>query len=873
MAREAGSGAGQGSARVTPAMAQYREIRAKNPGAILFFRIGDFYETFGEDAVLVSRELEIALTSRSRGHDGERIPLAGVPYHAADGYIARLVAKGYRVAVCDQVGDPRKSKGIVKRELVRVVTPGTAIDPAITAIPAARYLMAVQPAGDGTIALAFLDVSTGEFFGVSCSDDEVSIRSELVKYRPAECIAPEPSASRFAPALAAAGVEITPFREDAFSAECADEALATLDSREGGEALPPALRQAAGAALRYARENGMDLLVHISPPVDRSGEGRLVLDAVTLRNLEVLEGVRGPKSPSLRSILDRTRTPMGGRLLTTWLAAPLLDPAAIDERLDAVAYFASRHDQRLSCDVIIGRLGDLPRIAGRISYGNAGPRDLCTLRDSLARLPLLKGLFGDAGDAPAAISRSLATLGDFGWVCDLISHAIADEPPPVIRTGGVIRQGYNPILDEQRSLASSGKGWIAELQRTERERTGIRSLKVGYTSVFGYYLEVSKANIHLVPPDYERKQTTTSGERYTTPALREREAAVAAAEERVLSLESELYTALLASLRPAVPALQMAAGGIAMLDIWCGLAALAIERSYVRPVIDERPVTLIRDARHPVVELQAGGFVPNDAVLSSSADQVLILTGANMAGKSTYMRSVALCTVMAQTGSFVPARSARIGVADRIFTRVGAFDDLASGQSTFMVEMLELAHILTHATGRSLVILDEIGRGTSTLDGYCIAQAVLERLHGKGSSGPRTLFATHFHELIGVETIHPRVRNYHFAVRDKGTGIEFLRKLVPGATDRSYGIHVAELAGVPAPVIRRANEILGEMMRKEAGKGGGKRYTQMLLADMPEAPEHPVIGELRRLDPDAMTPLTALTVLHELKSRLEGDRE
>jgi DNA mismatch repair protein MutS len=518
----------------------------------------------------------------------------------------------------------------------------------------------------------------------------------------------------------------------------------------------------------------------------------------------------------------------------------------------------------------------MERIAGRISYGNATPRDLVTLRQSLEAVPEIRRILDAvySGGEPAAIARALRDCAPLPETAALIAKAIADDPPPNVRSGGVIRQGYDRSLDDLRQLATSGRDWIAAFQAEEREKTGIRSLKVGYTSVFGYYIEVTKPNIGAVPAHYERKQTTSTGERYTTRELREKEAQIATADERLLALECELYTALLTDLRAQVPALQQISRGIAMLDVAASLAEVAQRNGYSRPTVDASSQLLIREGRHPVVEQRmAGRFVPNDTMLDAGGDQILVITGANMAGKSTYMRAVGLTAIMAQTGSFVPAGHARLGLVDRIFTRVGAFDDLASGQSTFMVEMLELAQILNAATAKSLVILDEIGRGTSTLDGYAIARAVLEHLHGKGSNGPRTLFATHFHELIALEADLRRMKNYHFAVKDTGSEVIFLRKLIPGATDRSYGVHVARLAGVPRRVTDRANAILAGAIQAQ-GEGGGKvrAYTQMLLIDAPPSPGDDLLREIRALELDAMTPIEALSALYDLQMRARGGK-
>jgi DNA mismatch repair protein MutS len=866
--------------RISPAMAQYRSIKDQHPDAILLFHIGDFYETFGEDAKTISRELDITLTSRSKDKGGNRIPLAGVPCHAADTYIARLVSKGYRVAICDQVEDAKNARGIVRREVVRIVTPGTVTDAAMTASPEARYLMAVARDREGQgFGLAFLDVSTGEFFatGIPESSGKHSLISEIRKNNPAECILPPDLSPELGPLLHEQGIVVT-VGEPGPGYEAALEYLARhlgSDSLESsGVAGNPALVTAAAGALRYARETQRKDLSHVVLLTHREQSDSCLIDSISLRNLEILESIRGrPGDPTLFTRLNLTKSPMGSRLLRQWLSAPLVSVERINNRLDAVEFFYHDTARRTRCREILDKTPDIERITARIACGNATPRDLQALGRTLATLPSLRAVFSGADLLPASLALALAEPGDVSWMKDLIGQAVAEEAPAVIRNGGMIRTGYNPELDELRSLSVSGKERIAALQQRERERTGIRSLKVSYTSVFGYYIEVTRANLHLVPPDYERKQTTSSGERFTLPELKALETALTTADEHGLMLERELYRDLLEKLSGGIPALQATARSLALLDIFAALGDAAVRYRYTRPVPDLTTGILIREGRHPVVEGQMeAGFVPNDTQLSGNSDQIMIITGANMAGKSTYMRAVAEIVVMAQAGSFVPAAHARIGLVDRIFTRVGAFDDLASGQSTFMVEMLELANILNNVTGSSLVILDEIGRGTSTLDGYCIARAVLEFLHGKGPSGPRTLFATHFHEIVSAESDLKRVKNYHFAVRDTGTEVIFLRKLIPGATDRSYGIHVASLAGVPEKVTDRATALLSQVMKGE-GKGDGRvqRYTQMLLVDSPgNTPEDPVARELRELDPDNLSPREALDLLYDLVARAGG---
>lgn len=866
----------------TPAMRQYYAVKARYPDSIIFFRMGDFYETFGDDAGVVARELDITLTARGRDRNGERMPLAGVPHHAADGYIARLVSKGYKVVICDQVEDPKTAKGIVKREVTRVITPGTLIDSSMLGSAGAHYLMAVAPDHGGSFGLAFLDVSTGEFFVSSGSGerDYADIISEVVRYRPTEAIVPESLEGDLPARLEALGVTVSRCRDDAFDPIvaykrlCSQFGTTTLDGY--GCAQMTGAIAAAGAALLYAQETQQSPLPHISGLSTRVPSENMLLDAITLRNLEITAPIRGGNDANtLLSTLDLTETPMGSRTMRSFLIAPLLRKDAIEARLDAVEWFFDRTIERQALRAALGDVADIERIAGRIAYGNAGPRDLVTLRDSLEAIPGIKALF-DA-DAPPLIRDALDMMADHASAADLIARAIVDDPPALARSGGMIREGFNTKLDGLRHLATSGKDWIAEFQQQERERTGIKSLRVGYNRVFGYYIEVTKPNLHLVPPEYERRQTIANGERYTTPDLREKEAMIATAEDRLSALEAEVYADLIRALAAEVPGLQATARAVGLLDVYSALAEVAARYGYTRPRIEESGRILIRDGRHPVVErnLQTP-FVPNDTELDSGGTQIMIITGANMSGKSTYMRAVALCCIMAQMGSFVPARHAAIGIVDRVFTRVGAFDDLASGQSTFMVEMLELANILNNATPQSLVILDEIGRGTSTLDGSAIARAVVEFLHGKAVVGPRTLFATHFHDLIDLEGSLARVKNFHFAVKDTGTDVVFLRKIIPGATDRSYGVHVAQLAGVPKKVTDRARQLMKEASARQLPDGPrAPLYTQMLLIDPGEGvvEENPAIKELRALNPNEMTPIEALNTLCRLQRLANGEDE
>ncbi|TAJ44036.1 DNA mismatch repair protein MutS [Methanofollis fontis] len=869
--------------KMTPAMRQFYTMKEKHPDCIIFFRMGDFYETFGHDAEVVARDLDIVLTARGKDREGNRMPLAGVPYHAAETYISRLVSKGHRVAVCEQIEDPKKVKGIVKRDVVRVITPGTVIDESMIGSAHARYLMALcQDGGRRRVGMAFLDISTGEFFVEerdADGEDMGVVLSEVERYRPQECIAVSvpPALER---RLSEEGVVVTTFREEAFEPARARTALLEhfgTHSLEGfgcEEGMDTAVR-AAGAALIYATETQFTALSHITGLSVRLPAEQMALDAITLKNLEVTATIRGEgKEGTLLHVLDRTKTAMGSRTLRDRLVNPLLSVAGINRRLDAVEYFCGNTAVRTGLRDLLRGCADIERIAGRIAYGNATPRDLINLMTSLDAVSGIRTFLPD--DVPPEIADACGALGDFSDVIDLIGRAIVDEPPANLKNGGVIRGGYSPDLDELRGLSGSGRSWIAEFQQSERERTGIKSLKVKYNRVFGYSIEVTKPNLHLVPPEYERRQTTANGERFTTPALREKETIITNADERLLSLEAELFAGLIQTLAGYTGGFQETGRAVGVLDVHAALAGVALHNAYSRPEITDNTKTIIRDGRHPVVEeMTPGAFVPNDTLIDGGGDQVLIITGANMAGKSTYMRAVALITIMAQIGSFVPASYASIGLVDRVFTRVGASDDLASGRSTFMVEMQECANILNNVTDRSLVVLDEIGRGTSTIDGYAIARAVLEYLHGSGRQGPRTLFATHFHQLIEVEGSLKRVRNFHFAVKETGSEVIFLRKIIPGATDKSYGVHVARLAGVPAKVTKRAEGIIRDIGNGAASSGkGGPKYTQMLLiSDNPAPPVHnPAVEALRRIDPDTLSPRQALEKIYELR-KLAGNEE
>ncbi len=868
--------------KMTPAMRQYYEAKEKHKDALIFFRMGDFYESFGEDAKIIAKELEITLTSRGRDKEGDDMPLAGIPYHAVDSYLPRLIKKGYKVAICEQLEDPKTAKGVVKRGVVRVITPGTVIDPSLVTDQSNNYLMSVS-GQEMQFGISFMDVSTGEFMATQFADNQNFDRiiSEAARMKPAECILPPQLFENkvLTERLRNIGIAVNKVDVDAFDARAARDLLTghfgvmTLEGM-GCEGLPHAI-SSAGAALLYAKNTQMRDLGHIQTLRTYFESEFMVLDSITLRNLEIVQGIRGEASGSLLSVLDRTKTPMGGRLLRKMVLAPLISVNKIAERLDAVDEIAKKTLLRFELRSLLSRIRDIERLTGRIAYGNSNARDLIALKLSLATVPeIIKSLKENAIKS-ALLSGMIQGLSDFTEIVTLLEHSIVDDPPVSIRDGGIIKDGYDKNLDELNKMSLHGRDWIAEMQQHERERTGIKSLKIGYNSVFGYYLEVTKANLSQVPPDYIRKQTTANGERFYTPSLKEKEVMILSADEKKRSLEFELFNDINSRIAARSKELQATGHTIGELDVIVNLAEISVNNKYIRPEVNDGCNILIRDGRHPVVENSVpGGFVPNDTHIDCQDDQFLLLTGPNMAGKSTYMRQTALIVIMAQIGSFVPASYASVGIVDRVFTRVGAFDDLASGQSTFMIEMVELANILNNTTPRSLILLDEIGRGTSTYDGYSIARAVVEFIHNKDRVGVRSLFATHYHQLTAISKALRRVKNYHIAVKEEGNDLVFLRKIIPGATDRSYGIHVARLAGVPLKVTARAREILKEVESESsiAGKGrGDTKYTQLILFDSDNnAKESPIVEELKRLNVDAMTPLDALNALAALKKKASG---
>lgn len=866
---------------LTPIRRQYLDIKRRYPHAIVFFRLGDFYETFDDDAELCARELDLTLTSKPMGK-GLRVPLAGIPYHAVDGYLAKLIAKGYKVALCEQMSDPATTKGIVERKVVRVVTPGTVIENNLLDERANNYLLCLTPAAarrraddpwrDGC-GVAYVDVSTGEFVAGALSADAAA--AEVARLRPAEVLLPE-------------GAERPPWLDPAVNlTRCEplwfDHDLATVTLQEhfrvaspeafGIDRASPAVA-AIGAVLMYLRENQASsaplvTAVRALRPAEHAG-----LDAHTIRNLEIFAAGRETRREgSLLDTLDLTRTAMGARLLRQRLGAPLTDISAIDRRLDEVAWCHESALRRAQIGDVLAQITDIERTLGRIVAGSARPGDLISLRRALEAVPKLRASLGEGDGRVADIAASLRPCDD---VVAAIAQAIDDEPGATIEAGNVVRAGFNAELDSLRMISRDVRRFLAELETGERERTGIKSLKVGYNRVFGYYIEVTKANSSLVPEHYERRQSLVNAERYVTPQLREYESQILTAKDRIQEIETAVFRQVCQQAAAAAPQVLATAAAIARLDVACALAEAAARYGYVRPVLDDGDAIEIADGRHPMVErsLAAGAFVPNDTRLSSSSEQIVILTGPNMAGKSTYLRQVAVIVLMAQCGSFVPASSARIGVVDRIFTRVGAGDDLTSGQSTFMVEMIETSAILHNATSRSLVILDEIGRGTSTFDGMAIARAVVEYLHNRPGLQAKTLFATHYHELVELAEHLPRVRNYNVAVAEEAGRVVFLRRIVPGGADRSYGVHVAELAGLPKAVVQRAREVLHELesggiARERAAASPAPQLS--LFAATP--PDDGLRRDLAALDVDAMTPLEALNCLYELRERARSGTE
>ncbi|HID35484.1 MAG TPA: DNA mismatch repair protein MutS [Anaerolineae bacterium] len=843
----------------TPMRKQYLQIKKQYPDAILFFRLGDFYETFDDDAQIVAEVCEVTLTSRPVSK-GQRVPLAGVPWHSADTYIAKLIRAGYKVAICEQVGEV--GKGLVEREVVRVVTPGTLLEPALLDERRNNYIAALIFEGGKRAGIAYADVTTGEFAVTEIRGEEVArrAREELARLAPAELLIPDTGGYPGLDAYA-----ITPYEPWRFETEAARQTLLDyyrVSSLEGfGCEHKPLAISAAGALIAYLRETQKRVLGHLQPLRAYATEDYMLLDPATRRSLELVETMReGVRRGSLLWVLDRTLTPMGGRLLRKWVNQPLLDIDRINQRLDAVEAWVNAPLERAELRQALRGVRDIERWANRCTQGIATPRDLAGLRESLRALPQIKSI--------AARLNQDADLDLNQDALHLLETAIAEDPPATLAHGGVIRPGFNAELDSIALAAKDARAYIAGLEAKERGRTGIQKLKVGYNKVFGYYLEVPKSQTDKVPADYIRKQTLVNAERYITPELKEYESLILNAQERLLDLENSLYKSIIGQLADMAPRLLAAAEAVAHLDVHAALADVAADRRYVRPQLTSDRILDIRSGRHPVVELTLEGavFIPNDTHLHPN-QAIVILTGPNMGGKSTYLRQTALITLMAQIGSFVPAEEAHIGLVDRIFTRIGAQDEIHSGQSTFMVEMVETANILNHATDRSLLILDELGRGTSTYDGMAIAWAVLEYIHSHPKLGSRTLFATHYHELTALADRLPRIVNFHVAVAEHGDEVVFLHEVRPGRADKSYGIHVAQLAGLPKQVVARANEImrqLEEAGREQEALDVGEGAMQLSLFS--EGPD-PIREEIEKADINTMTPLEALNFLYALQQK------
>ena len=861
----------------TPMMKQYLAIKEQHPDCLLFFRLGDFYEMFNEDAKVGSRELELTLTTRDRNKpEDQRTPMCGVPYHSAESYIARLIAKGYKVAICEQMEDPALAKGIVERDIIRIVTPGTVIDSSMLDEGRNNFICAIYM--DALAAgLSFCDMSTGECFATSFAGSSLTdhLINELGRFTPREAVLSDGAYSDGA---------LVEFLRDRLNCRCenggeerfrADVAIPEVDRQFRKRVNVPEHNeqealQAAGALLSYLYETQKTDLSHLSTLNFYSGGQFMELDLTARRNLELTETLRSKeKKGSLLWVLDKTKTAMGRRLIRTWLERPLLSPVQINRRLGAVQELVEDSIGREEIILCLKEITDLERLIGRIVYGTAGGRDLVALARGLDRLPALQRLMEECSSALlTALRQELDGLPD---LCRTLFEAIVDEPPFTVRDGGIIRRGWNAEVDRLHDLLENGNQLLAGIEAREKERTGIKNLKVRFNKVFGYYIEVSKSNYDLVPDDYIRKQTLVNCERFITQELKDLEHEILSAQDRVTALEYELFCQLRQQCADRVAEIQRTAGAVAQVDVLASFAAVASANRYCRPEVDLSDKLEITEGRHPVVEqmLKDALFVPNDTTMDGGENLLAIITGPNMAGKSTYMRQVALITLMAQVGSFVPAKAAHVGIVDRVFTRIGASDDLSAGASTFMVEMNEVAELLKNATSKSLLILDEIGRGTSTYDGMAIARAVLEYCADKKRLGCKTLFATHYHELTVLEGQLPGVKNYNIAAKKKKDDIIFLRKIIPGGADQSYGIEVAQLAGVPNRVIDRARDILDELREQgwvpNAPAAPAGADEQITLGDMGSTE---VAEILRRTSVETLTPIEAMNLLYELKQKL-----
>ena len=877
-------------AEFSPMMQHYLKTKEEYSDCILFYRLGDFYEMFFDDAITVSRELEITLTGKDCGQE-ERAPMAGIPFHAAEGYIARLISKGYKVAICEQMEDPKEAKGIVKREVIRVVTPGTVIESNLLEEKKNNYIMSIYKTGI-YYGLGVCDVSTGDFYATQiCENNNFSkLLDEISRYSPSEVIVNKmmfETKSELNKIQERFKVYVSLEKEENFNDET--ELLLQIynvvsdKSKDGNKISNQEQMQeidnknlmvpAINALITYLTETQKTNLDHINTIKIYSITQYMSLDINARRNLELTEKMRDKsKKGTLLWVLDKTSTSMGGRLLRRWINDPLIDVNEINKRLDSVKEL--KNSIILKGDIIdsLKKVYDIERLAGKIAYGNANGRDLISLKNSVKQLPEVKEILSKTESGLLKeLYEELDTLQD---VFELIERSIVEEPPISVKEGGIIKLGYDPEIDQLKKATTEGKTWIVQLEAKEREETGIKGLKVGFNKVFGYFIEVTKSNLSMVPDRYIRKQTLTNAERYVTEELKTLENQILGAEEKVINLEYKAFTDVRDAIEKQIQRIQKTSNIVATLDVITSFATVAEEMNYVKPVVDNDGIIDIKDGRHPVIEKmsQAGEFVPNDTYLDKSANRLAIITGPNMAGKSTYMRQVALITLMAQIGSYVPASQARIGVVDKIFTRVGASDDLSMGQSTFMVEMMEVATILKEATANSLVILDEIGRGTSTYDGLSIAWAVAEHIADKNLCGAKTLFATHYHELTELEEKIEGVKNYSIAVKEKGEDIIFLRKIVKGGTDESYGVHVARLAGVPQNVTKKANEILRSLERRNIlnNKVIEKENKKVVAGqvDMFNFKLAEVASEFDKIDINQLTPIDALNTIVKMKEKL-----
>ncbi len=846
---------------ITPIRQQYLDIKKKYPDTIVFFRLGDFYETFDQDAEITSRELDIVLTGRNVAK-GMRIPMAGIPYHAVDNYLSKLIEHGYHVAICEQVGD-QPAKGIFPREVVRVVTPGTVTEPTLLSSNRNNYLLSYY-IQENTAGISYADISTGEFYATEIHSEDIlaSLGTEINRISPSEILLSDQTTE-----IPGCTGHVTHYPNWHFEpGRCHQILLSHFDvaTLEGfGIKNMPLAERSAGVIIQYLQDTQSAAAKQLTTIHTYNQDEFMVLDVSTRRNLELTSTIRsGSRDGSLLGVLDQTITPMGHRLIANWINKPLLDMEQINHRLDGVEYFSKDGLVRSEFRKLLRSIVDMERISSRIIIGNASPRELISLKESLKTLPLLSPIINQLLEA----YPEFLPLDDCGNIKELIDQALLDEPPATLQGIGIIKPGYSTELDQVIDASKHAREWIASLESVEKNRTGIKTLKVGFNKVFGYYLEITHANSEQAPTNYIRKQTLVNAERYITPELKEYESLVLNAEARIHEIEIRLFKSLLIEISKQSTRLLATSRVIAELDLLSALAEVAIHQNYHRPEITGTNEVDIRDGRHPVVEqaLSTEAYIPNDFVIETG-EIVRVITGPNMSGKSTYLRQVALIVLMAQMGSFVPASSAKIGLVDRIFTRIGAQDEIHSGQSTFMVEMVETANILHHATMRSLLILDEIGRGTSTYDGLSIAWAIIEYIHNHPQLRARTLFATHYHELILLPETFPGIRNYNVAVTETDGKVLFLHKIIPGGADRSYGIHVAQIAGIPGTIIQRANQILIDL---EASSGHQYRINPISSQQIALFPEtNPLLDEIKSLDINQISPIEALNKLYEWKQK------